>query len=73
MRTIAKDGARLIVAQEEWDGDMLALGVVVDTDSGDAWEVPIGTALNGGYWREVSPTDFDIDGYTPKRWPGGRP
>lgn len=51
LRTIARDGDRVLLAPAEWpEPDHLALGVIADQSTGQAWEVPVGSALKGGHF-----------------------
>ena len=53
----AEQPGRILAAREEdiIDGVVLgsAMGLVIDTASGEAWEVPAYSAVARGYWQEV--------------------
>lgn len=67
MKRVAKSstGKRLLLVPNDWDGDLLAIGVVVS--GGNAWEVPVGSALGRGYWEKDTGT-FDLGNIDPIPW-----
>jgi hypothetical protein len=54
MKVIAKDGKRTLAVADDWDGDWLALGVLIDPDQKQAFERQVGSVLARGIWEEAT-------------------
>lgn len=69
MRELAVDGRRRLAVPKGWDGDLTALGLVLDPDLGKAFEAPINVILSRGEWRSGSGVSIKVRGKV-ERWRG---
>lgn len=55
MRRIAIQGLhRWLLVELDWDGDLRAIGIVMDRNYKTLNEAPVGAVLRRGYWEETS-------------------